>query len=84
MLVADNWGELDFGRRLDPEWAKWFMRGNQSLLGVMAGDRRVFAIAETGRWQRFHALAQKRKQALPLFPWATVGDKTLFSNRPQS
>lgn len=84
VAVADNWGELDFGRRLDPEKGKWFMRGNQSLLKIMAGDKRVFAIAETDRWRRFHALAQKRAQALPLFPWATVGDKTLFSNRPRS
>ncbi|MCB2191081.1 MAG: glycosyltransferase family 39 protein [Deltaproteobacteria bacterium] len=84
VLVADNWGELDFGRRLDPQRDKWFLQGNRSLLKVMAGDKRVFVIAKNDRWERLHALAQKRKHALPLFPWATAGDKTLFSNRPRS
>ncbi|MBU1275936.1 MAG: glycosyltransferase family 39 protein [Proteobacteria bacterium] len=82
VAVADNWGELDFGRRLAPDRDQWFLKGNQGLLKLMGGQRRVFAIAETPRYKRFHALAQKRPQALPLFAWATVGDKTLFSNRP--
>ncbi len=84
VVVASNWGELEFGRRLDPEQGKWFLRGNRGLFKLMSGPRRVFVIAETPRYQRFHALAQERPQALPLFPWATVGDKTLFSNRPRS
>ncbi|MCB2226302.1 MAG: glycosyltransferase family 39 protein [Desulfarculaceae bacterium] len=86
VAVVDNWGELDFGRRLAPpaERSLWFMKGDQSLLKLMGGDRRVFVIAETPRWKKFQARAQRAPKALPLFAWATVGDKTLFSNRPPS
>ncbi|MCF8117886.1 MAG: hypothetical protein K9K33_15905, partial [Desulfarculaceae bacterium] len=84
VLVVDNWGELDFGRRLasPAERARWFLRGNQALLERMRGDQRVFVIAENPRFRRFHAFAQKNPKPLPVYPWATKGDKTLFSNYP--
>jgi 4-amino-4-deoxy-L-arabinose transferase-like glycosyltransferase len=83
VAVVDNWGELDFGRKRAPDRARWFLKGDQALLKLMEGGRRVFVIAETPRFKQFRGMAQKRKQALPLFAWAPVGDKTLFSNRPK-
>lgn len=86
VAVVDNWGELDFGRKLasKQERARWFLKGDRALLRRMAGNQRVFVIAETPRFRRFRAMAQKGSQTLPIYPWVTMGDKTLFSNRPPS
>ncbi len=80
--VAENWGELEFGRRLAPDRAQWFLKGDEALLKLMEGKRRVFVIAETPRYEKFFRLAQG-KFGLPIFPWIQMGDKTLFSNRPR-
>ena len=83
VAIVDNWGELNFGRKLDPGRAKWFLKGDEALLKRMRGEGRVFVLAETPRFKRFQAKAQKHPQALPVYAWATVGDKTLFSNLPR-
>ncbi|RJX33165.1 MAG: glycosyltransferase family 39 protein, partial [Desulfarculus sp.] len=78
--VVDNWGELDFGRRLARDRSAWFLKGDAALLRLMEGRPRVLVIAETPRYLKFKRWAEQ-KHGLPMLPWAQVGDKTLFSNR---
>ncbi len=80
--VVGNWGELDFGRRLDPEARKWFLPDDQALIRLLQNPRvRVLAVSETAAYERF----RKKAGGVPgllLFEWARLGDKSLFCNRP--
>jgi len=83
VAVVGNWGELEFGRKLDPEARKWFLPDDPALIRRMQNPRvRVFAISETAAYARF----RKKAGGVPgllLFEWARLGDKSLFCNRPK-
>jgi hypothetical protein len=83
--VVRNWGELDYGRRHKSakEVNRWFLPDDQSFVRLLQRPKdRVIALAETQAYKR---LKQKTKDVpgVLLFEWRTLGDKTLFSNRPQ-
>jgi 4-amino-4-deoxy-L-arabinose transferase-like glycosyltransferase len=83
--VVRNWGELDYGRRHEAaaEAKRWFLPDDQSFVRLLQRPKdRVIALAET---QAFERLKQKIKgtPGILLFEWRTLGDKTLFSNRPK-
>ncbi len=83
VVVADNWGELDFGRRRDPQAALWFLPGPGELADLMASrDKRVVALAFSDAFERFKE-RMKGRPGLLLYEWGRVGDKTLFANRPR-
>ncbi len=83
VAVVRNWGELDFGRRHDPQATKWFIADDAAFVRLLRSpDTRVLAVGET---QAFMKL-KKNTQGTPglkLFEWGRKGDKSLFSNRPR-
>jgi 4-amino-4-deoxy-L-arabinose transferase-like glycosyltransferase len=82
VLVADNWGELDFGRRHTPGSSNWFIKKDADFLRFLQSPKqRVFVIAEIGAYKRLDKMAQG-VPGLLLFKLKTLGDKVLFSNRP--
>ncbi|MEW5913867.1 MAG: phospholipid carrier-dependent glycosyltransferase [Thermodesulfobacteriota bacterium] len=83
VVVVNNWGELEFGRRLAQDRAAWFLKDDAALLKLMEGRRRVLVLAETPRFLKFKRWAQD-KHGLPMLAWVQVGDKTLFSNRARN
>jgi 4-amino-4-deoxy-L-arabinose transferase-like glycosyltransferase len=83
VVVARNWGELDFGRRQDPQSAKWFLPDDGAFVRLLQDPEvRVLAVGET---QAFLRLKQQTQgvPGLLLFEWQRRGDKSLFSNRPR-
>ncbi|MFZ5587742.1 MAG: glycosyltransferase family 39 protein [Thermodesulfobacteriota bacterium] len=82
-VVVNNWGELEFGRRRDPQAGQWFHREQIDLIHLMQDPRRrVIALAETGAFERFRRQAAGAPGLL-LFEWRRLGDKSLFANRPR-
>ena len=82
VLVADNWGELDFGRRHTPDTSDWFIKKDADFLRFLQNPkRRVFVVAEIGAYKRLDKMAHG-VPGLLLFKLKTLGDKVLFSNRP--
>lgn len=82
VVVVGNWGELDFGRALDPRSASWFIPDDAGFLKLLQSRKRVFVIAEAQAFQRLAGRA-KAQAKLNLHEWARLGDKTLFSNQPR-
>ncbi len=83
VVVVRNWGELDFGRRRARDAARWFLPGDGEFIRLLQNPRtRVIALAETGHYRDLMRKV-KGKPGLLLFSWGTLGDKTLFSNRPR-
>lgn len=84
VMVVRNWGELDYGRRQLPEQEarRWFLSNDAFVRLLQQPKGRVIALAET---QTFERLKQRIKNTpgVLLFKWETLGDKILFSNRPQ-
>lgn len=85
VVVVRNWGELDYGRRHEAakQAKRWFLPDDQSFVRLLQQPKgRVIALAET---QAFERLKQKTKDTpgVLLFKWNTLGDKTIFSNRPK-
>ena len=85
VMVVRNWGELDYGkRRLSEKQARrWFLPDDAAFIRLLQQPKaRVIALAETRAFKR---LKQKVKgtPGVLLFEWDTLGDKTLFSNRPK-
>lgn len=80
--VVRNWGELEFGRKLDKKAGKWFLPDDRAFIRLLQNPWvRVFAFSETAAFERF----KKKTSGVPgllLFEWARMGDKSLFSNRP--
>lgn len=82
VAVVRNWGELEFGRTHTPDSKKWFIPGDNEFIKILQSPRRrVIALAETRHYHELKAKAQG-KPGLLFFSWITLGDKTLFSNRP--
>jgi 4-amino-4-deoxy-L-arabinose transferase-like glycosyltransferase len=83
VVVARNWGELDFGRRQDSQAAKWFLPDDTAFIRLLQNPRlRVVAVGETQAFLRLKEQAQG-VPGLLLFEWECRGDKSLFSNRPR-
>lgn len=83
VVVARNWGELDFGRRQDPQASKWFLPDDGAFIRLLQDPGvRVVAVGETQAFQKL----RQQTQGVPgllLFEWERRGDKSLFSNRPR-
>lgn len=85
VVVVRNWGELDYGRRHEPDKQamRWFLPDDKSFMRLLQQPKgRVIALAETQAFERFKQKIKDTPGVL-LFKWQTLGDKTLFSNRPQ-
>ncbi|MBF0550587.1 MAG: glycosyltransferase family 39 protein [Deltaproteobacteria bacterium] len=76
VIVFQNWGELDFGRRRDAQADNYFLEGAEAFDQLVGSPVRVFMVAEKGRFDRLQKLSP-----LPLYILARSGDKVLFSNR---
>lgn len=83
VVVAGNWGELEFGRVRDPQASQWFLPGPGELADLLRDSRRrVVVLCFSDEYQRFLA-RPKITEGLKLYEWGKVGDKLLFSNRPR-
>lgn len=83
VVVAGNWGELEFGRARDPKAAQWFLPGPGELLSLLKDPhRRVVVLCFSDEYERFLQRI-KGEEGVKLFRWAQVGDKVLFANRPR-
>ena len=81
--VVRNFGELDFGRKRDPQAAKWFIPTDRAFLDMMKNPkRRVVALAEDKTFDRLKKKA-RGEPGLLIIEWARKGDKVLFSNLPK-
>ncbi len=81
VAVVGNWGELEFGRALDPEAKRWFVPDDAAFLRMLQNRQtRVLALGETSSFERLKAKAQAQA-GLTLHEWKRVGDKSLFSNQ---
>lgn len=82
VVVVRNWGELNFGRKRAKDAARWFLPDDNQFIRLLQKPRtRVIALAENDHYRDLAAKV-KGKPGLLLFTWGTLGDKTLFSNRP--
>ncbi|MBI5521933.1 MAG: glycosyltransferase family 39 protein [Desulfarculus sp.] len=82
VVVAGNWGELEFGRARDPQAAQWFLPGPGELMALMRDSRRrVVVLCFSDEYARFQERF-KNVEGFKHYPWASVGDKVLFANRP--
>ncbi len=83
MAVVRNWGELDYGRRQDPQSRPWFIASDEEFVKLLLDTRRrVVALAEVAVYERFLAKV-KDTPGLLLLEWSRRGDKLVFSNRPR-
>jgi hypothetical protein len=83
VVVAGNWGELEFGRKQDPQAAKWFLLGPGELIELMKDTRRrVVVLCFSDEYARFLHRA-KGMEGFKQHLWAKAGDKVLFANRPR-
>ncbi|CAO0822297.1 membrane hypothetical protein [Desulfarculales bacterium] len=83
VVVAGNWGELDFGRKQDLNAAQWFLPGPGELLNLLKDPRRrVVVLCFSEEYERFQQ-RYKVAEGVKLYPWGQVGDKVLFANRPR-
>ncbi|MBI4798058.1 MAG: glycosyltransferase family 39 protein, partial [Desulfarculus sp.] len=83
VVVAGNWGELEFGRQREPKAAQWFLPGPGELMALMKDQRRrVVVLCFSDEYARFQERF-KNVEGFKHFPWASVGDKVLFANRPR-
>lgn len=85
VMVVRNWGELDYGRRQlsDKNARRWFLPNDDAFVRLLQQPKaRVIALAETQAFERFKQKIKDTPGVL-LFKWDTLGDKTIFSNRPQ-
>ncbi|MFH1033176.1 MAG: glycosyltransferase family 39 protein [Pseudomonadota bacterium] len=81
VVVAGNWGELEFGRSREPRAAQWFLPGPGELLNLLKDSRkRVVVLCFSDEYQRFLD-RYKSKDSIRLYVWSQVGDKVLFANR---
>jgi hypothetical protein len=80
--VVRNWGELDFGRKLDKNAHRWFLRSDDALFKWLEGGKRILVFCYKDHFLSLQEKA-KSKYGLPIFKWAEAGDKVMFSNRPR-
>jgi 4-amino-4-deoxy-L-arabinose transferase-like glycosyltransferase len=85
VMVVRNWGELNHGKRQLPakEARRWFLSNDGEFVRLLQKPKaRVIALSETQAFERFKQKIKGTPGVL-LFKWDTLGDKTLFSNRPK-
>jgi hypothetical protein len=81
VVVAGNWGELEFGRQRDSKAAQWFLPGPGELISLLKDSRRrVVVLCFDDEYTRFLQRI-KGVEGIKLHQWGQVGDKVLFANR---
>jgi 4-amino-4-deoxy-L-arabinose transferase-like glycosyltransferase len=84
VVVAGNWGELEFGRQREPKAAQWFLPGPGELISLLKDSRRrVVVLCFSDEYERFQQRVKGVEGGVKLYQWAQVGDKILFANRPR-
>jgi 4-amino-4-deoxy-L-arabinose transferase-like glycosyltransferase len=83
MVVAINWGELDFGRRLDPEQAKWFLPDDDAVFRFIKDSRQRIIVV--GKAQAVDEMGKDsgNNPAGLLFEWLRWDNKVILSNQPR-
>lgn len=83
VVIVRHWGELRFGFDQDPKANyAWFIPNDDFLFKMLGSPtRRWFVICLEEYYPQLERLSQGKYQ-VPIFVWAKMGDKVLFSNRP--
>ncbi len=83
MVLVRNFGELEFGRQLDPQRDKWFLPSNEDMFNLLKnGSKRVVVVC---RMQDYAKLEEQMKQehGLTVFEWLRLDGKVVFANQPR-
>ena len=80
VLIAKNWGELEFGRKLAKDADRWFLPQDEDLLRRMKAGGKFYCISEDGSYRRF-AIRAHDDYGIRLKLLKRVGDKVLYVNQ---
>jgi hypothetical protein len=83
MVVAKNWGELDFGRRLDPEQGKWFLPDDEAVFRFIKDSRQRIIVVGKARAIDDMGKEGGNNPARLLFEWLRWDNKVILSNQPR-